>query len=112
MTARSPVLVQWELDKRTCSVTSDRLANVSSEHHPSCSPHDPLLRFGIESAPFSGVEPVERVWRWLRDRKLSNSILPTDAELDALLAEAMTATSPGRFRSLCHVDWLDAVHDR
>jgi len=58
------------------------------------------------------LNPVERVWRWLRDRKLSNRILPADAEMDALLAEVMTAISPERFKSLCHVDWLETVHDR
>ena len=58
------------------------------------------------------LNPVERVWRWLRDRTLSNRILPADAELDALLAQAMNAISPQRFRSICHVDWLDHGHER
>lgn len=52
------------------------------------------------------LNPVERVWRWLRDRKLSNRVLPADAELDALLAEVFNDITPARFRSLCHADWL------
>jgi transposase len=71
-------------------------ANVTLLHLPPYSPE---------------LNPVERVWRWLRDRKLSNRILPADAELDALLAEAMTAISPERFRSICHVEWLETVHE-
>jgi len=57
------------------------------------------------------LNPLERVWYWLRDRKLSNRILPADAELDALLGEAITAITPERFRSLCHVDWMQTPHD-
>ena len=57
------------------------------------------------------LNPVERVWRWLRDRKLSNRILPAGDELDALLAEAMRGISPERLRSICHTHWLETVHE-
>lgn len=57
------------------------------------------------------LNPVERVWRWLRDRKLSNRILPADHDLDALLADAFTEIAPERFRSICHTDWLSTEHE-
>ena len=56
------------------------------------------------------LNPVERVWHWLRDRKLSNRILPADEELDSLLGEVFTDITPERFRSICHTEWLEAEH--
>jgi transposase len=53
------------------------------------------------------LNPVERVWGWLRDRKLSNRILPADAALDALLAEIITDIPPERLRSLTRTEWLE-----
>lgn len=58
------------------------------------------------------LNPVERVWHWLRDRKLSNRVLPADDDLDALLAEVITQITPERFRSTCHTDWLTTEHER
>lgn len=58
------------------------------------------------------LNPVERVWHWLRDRKLSNRVLPAGDDLDALLAEVITQITPERFRSLCHTDWLTTEHER
>lgn len=56
------------------------------------------------------LNPVERVWHWLRDRKLSNRNLPAGDQLDALLAQVIRQITPERFRTLCHTDWLTPRH--
>jgi transposase len=53
------------------------------------------------------LNPVERVWLWLRQRKLSNRLLPADEQLDQLLGELITGISAKRLRSLTRTEWLE-----
>ena len=53
------------------------------------------------------LNPVERLWLWLRQHTLSNRILPADEALDELLGEAMLELTPERIQSLTRVSWLE-----
>lgn len=53
------------------------------------------------------LNPVERLWLWLRQHKLSNRILPADAELDDLLGQVMLQLTPEQIRAITRTDWLE-----
>lgn len=53
------------------------------------------------------LNPVERLWAWIRHRKLSNHALPADEELDALLCKVMRNISAQRLRSICRTSWIE-----
>lgn len=53
------------------------------------------------------LNPVERLWAWIRQHKLSNRLLPEGYELDRLLGEIMIEIQPELIRSVCRVSWLE-----
>jgi transposase len=57
------------------------------------------------------LNPVERVWLYLRERFLSLRLLPsTDAIIDACCqAWSRLIAEPGRLRSLCGYPWIEKV---
>jgi transposase len=57
------------------------------------------------------LNPVERVWLYLRERFLSLRLLPsTDAIIDACCDAWMRlAAEPGRIKSLCAYPWIVKV---
>ena len=57
------------------------------------------------------LNPVERVWLYLRERFLSLRLLPsTDAIIDACCEAWNRLTAePGRLRSLCAYPWIEKV---
>jgi transposase len=57
------------------------------------------------------LNPVERVWLYLRERFLSLQLLPsTDAIIDACCeAWNRLIAEPGRLRSLCGYPWIEKV---
>jgi transposase len=57
------------------------------------------------------LNPVERVWLYLRERFLSLQLLPsTDAIIDACCEAWNRLTDePGRLRSLCGYPWIEKV---
>ena len=57
------------------------------------------------------LNPVERVWRYLRQRWLSNRIFVDYAELFAVCGAAWNAVSDAEFRSICHTAWLTPANE-
>ncbi len=57
------------------------------------------------------LNPVERVWLYLRERFLSLRLFPsTDAIVDACCEAWMRlAAEPGRLQSLCAYPWIEKV---
>lgn len=53
------------------------------------------------------LNPVERLWAWIRQHKLSNRLLPADHALDQLLGEIMLEIPPELIRSVCRASWLE-----
>jgi transposase len=53
------------------------------------------------------LNPVERLWLWLRQHKLSNRLLPADNALDDLLGDVMLELDPERIRSLTRTSWIE-----
>lgn len=63
------------------------------------------------------LNPIESVWRYLRQRQLSNRVYPEQAALDDAVANAWNqlADNPERLAQLCNFDWIhtaviNAVH--
>ena len=53
------------------------------------------------------LNPVERLWLYLREHKLSNRLLPAGYELDKLLGDLMLELTPELVKSVCRVPWLE-----
>jgi hypothetical protein len=65
----------------------------------------------LELPPYSPeLNPVERIWHYLRSHWLANSVFPSLADImDACeMAWNRFATNPGLIRSLCAVAWAPA----
>jgi hypothetical protein len=55
------------------------------------------------------LNPVERVWLFLRERFLSHRILDSYDAIVAACCEAWNALTPDRLRSLCAFPWIAKV---
>jgi transposase len=53
------------------------------------------------------LNPVERLWAWVRQHKLSNRVLPAEEALDEILGEVMLEIPPELIRSVCRCSWLE-----
>jgi transposase len=65
--------------------------NVTLAPLPSCAP---------------GLNPVERIWLFLRERLLSHRLLQNHEGIVGACREAWNALTPRRLRSLCALPWL------
>jgi len=82
---------------RANRVKSDFIASVGRE-----------VRTPLLLPPYSPeLNPVERLWAWVRQHELSNRVLPADEELDQLLGEVMLEIPPELIRSVCRCSWLE-----
>ncbi len=52
------------------------------------------------------LNPVERLWRWLRRHVSRNRLFECEEELMDALAEALQALTPSRLASLCRCSYL------
>ncbi len=61
----------------------------------------------LHPPPYSPeLNPVERIWAYLKSHYLSNRVF---ADYDNLLAasrDAWNALTPAQLQSLCHTDWI------
>ena len=58
------------------------------------------------------LNPVERVWKYLRSHKISNRTFKDYIEVLDVCVDAWNdfAADPALITSLCHVDWADSVN--
>jgi len=52
------------------------------------------------------LNPVERVWAYLKSHYLSNRVYLDDEELFAATRDAWNRLTDSRLRSLCHTPWI------
>lgn len=53
------------------------------------------------------LNPIERLWRWLKEHFIANTVF---ASLDALLdrlCEAWQSLTPERIKTVCRLAWID-----
>ena len=55
------------------------------------------------------LNPVERVWLFLRERFLSHRVLDGYEAIVEACCDAWNALTPGRLRSLCAYPWITKV---
>jgi transposase len=61
--------------------------------------------------PYSpDLNPVERLWLWLKERFFSNRSFLDLAEILAAGAAAWSTLDESRIRSVCRVSWLELLH--
>lgn len=52
------------------------------------------------------LNPVERLWLWMREHLLSNRVYDDEQALQAAGSDAFNSLSTDRVQSVCRVDWL------
>lgn len=52
------------------------------------------------------LNPVELVWLWLKEHRLSNRVFADQDELDAAAIDAWNSIDAQRFRTLCACEWI------
>jgi transposase len=64
----------------------------------------------LSAPPYSPeLNPVERVWLYLRERHLSHRVHEAYAEIIDALCNAWLKLTPERLRSLCSYPWIKQV---
>ena len=68
----------------------------------------------IECLPAYSPElnPVERLWRWLRRHVSRNRLFECEEELMDALAKALRALTPSQLASLCHCSYLYNIDEQ
>lgn len=67
-------------------------ANITLHHLPPYSPE---------------LNPVERLWLWMREHLLSNRVYEDEAALKAAGTSAFNSLTADRVKSVCRVAWLE-----
>ena len=100
-------LCPWRSDPRSCWLAPQPRARGPRQHHL-VGAAAPGLRRGRLYSP--QLNPVERVWHYLRSHLAANSVFPSLADLmDACeMAWNRFATDHGLIRSLCALAWAPA----
>lgn len=105
------------------------MMNLYLQHFARAYPHDEVLvlldRAGWHTAkallvppnlslqclpPYSPeLNPVEKLWWWLRRDVCRNRLFSSDQELQEALAHAIQGRTPSELATLCHCSYLDNV---
>jgi transposase len=56
------------------------------------------------------LNPIERVWLWIKSHELSNRVYETKDDLWKAGMQALQNLEPERLQSLCRVDWLPRMN--